>query len=121
MPLSLNLYLDDCAYAKQLATLRSAAGHRVVTPADAGTSGMADDIHLQYAAQQVLTLITRDCDDFAALHQANSRHGGILAIYQDNDPARDMTYGEIVRAIANLENAGVAFAGMYHILNAWRY
>jgi predicted nuclease of predicted toxin-antitoxin system len=119
--LSLQLDLDDCAYAKQLATLLRAAGHRVVTPADAGTSGMADDVHLQYAAQHGLILVTRDCDDFAVLHPTSSAHAGIVAIYQDNDPDRDMTYGEIVRALANMENAGLVFAGEFHVLNAWRY
>jgi hypothetical protein len=34
--LSLNLYLDDCAYAKRLAQMLRAAGHTVIIPADAG-------------------------------------------------------------------------------------
>jgi hypothetical protein len=50
--LSLNLYLDDCAYAKTLVQLLRAAGHKVVTPAEAGTSGKADEVHLQFAASQ---------------------------------------------------------------------
>ena len=41
--------------------------------------------------------------DFKALHDMNSRHAGILAVYQDNDPSRDMSNTDIVRAIRNIE------------------
>jgi hypothetical protein len=119
--LSLSVYLDDCAYAKELVALLRTAGHQVTTPADAGTTGTSDDIHLRYAAANSLVLLTKNPKDFAVLHAADSRHGGILAIYQDNDPDRDMNYAEIVKAIANLENAGIALARSFHVLNAWRY
>jgi len=119
--LSLKIYLDDCAYAKSLVTLLRTAGHEVVTPADAGTSGKADEIHFQHAEEHGLILLTRNPDDFAALHEANPEHPGILAVYQDNDPDRDMSYGDIVRALANLENAGIPLEKSFHVLNAWRY
>jgi hypothetical protein len=119
--LSLRIYLDDCAYAKQLVGLLQKAGHDVLTPVDADTAGMADDVHLRFAAQEGRVLLTKNPDDFAQLHAGDSQHAGILAIYQDNDPSRDMSYGEIVRAIANLESAGVPIAGSFHVLNAWRY
>jgi len=119
--LSLKIYLDDCAYARQLATLLQAAGHEVRTPAEAGTSRRSDDVHFQYAATQGFVLLTKNPGDFEALHRAHPAHAGILAIYQDNDPNRDMSYGDIVRAIANLESAGIQLPGMFHVLNAWRY
>jgi hypothetical protein len=119
--LSLDLYLDDCAYDKLFVAHLTAAGHRVVTPAQAGTTGQDDAVHLSYAAARGLALITKDADDFAALHAANPMHAGILAVCQDNDPTRDMTHADIVRAIANLETAGVPIAGEYHILNHWQY
>lgn len=119
--MSLNIYLDDCAYAKQLAAMLRAAGHRVVTPADAGISKEADAIHLAYAAANDLVLLTRNSKDFERLHQTDDGHAGILAVYQDNDPNRDRNYGEIVKAIGNLESAGVALAGSFQSLNAWRF
>jgi hypothetical protein len=119
--LSLRLYLDDCANAKRLVTLLRAAGHHVVTPAKVGTSGKPDAAHFQYAASQGCVLVTKNPRDFEALHQACPQHAGILAIYQDNDPDRDMTYAEIVRAIANLVKAGITLQGSFHVLNAWRY
>jgi hypothetical protein len=48
-------------------------------------------------------------------------HSGIFAVYQDNDPTRDMSPGEIARAISNLLAAGVPIAGEFHTLNHWRY
>ena len=44
------------------------AGHRVVLPADAGLSGVADPRHLTYTAQQDLVLLTKNHDDFEDLH-----------------------------------------------------
>ncbi len=43
-----------------------------------------------------------------------------LVIRSDNDPKRDMKDGDIVRALQNLENAGVPLANEFHILNHWR-
>ena len=119
--MSLKIYLDDCAYARQLVTLLRAAGHEVRTPADAGTSSQSDERHFQYAAAQGWVLLTKNPRDFEELHRGNQAHAGILAIYQDNDPDRDRNYGDIVRAIANLENAGIELPGQFHVLNAWRY
>jgi len=49
----------------------------------------------------------------------------ILAVYQDNDPSRDMSNADIVRAIRNLEEAvqqgGSPLHGAFHVLNDWRY
>lgn len=119
--MSLNIYLDDCAFAKKLVGLLRSAGHRVVTPVEAGTSGKADELHLLFAASQGLILVTKNPDDYAQLHEVSSEHAGIVVIYQDNDPNRDMAYEEIVRAIGNLERAGMTFPKALHVLNAWRY
>jgi hypothetical protein len=53
--------------------------------------------------------------------RGNSQHAGILLVYQDNHRERDMSNDGIVRAIANLEQAGIVFAGSCQVLNAWRY
>jgi hypothetical protein len=98
-----------------------AAGHTVTVPPDLATSGMDDLVHLQAAATRGLVVITKDVDDFEELHRQGNQHAGILGICQDNDPNRDMAYADIVRAISNLENAGVEITGQFHILNHWRY
>ena len=119
--MSQKTYLDDCAYAKDLVRLLEAAGHLVTTPRQAGITGREDEVHFRYAADNSLILLTKNPDDFLDLHAKNAQHAGILLVYQDNDPDRDMSHQDIVRALANLEQAGVAFPGNCHILNAWRY
>jgi predicted nuclease of predicted toxin-antitoxin system len=120
-PLSQKIYLDDCADAKELVRLLEAAGYQVTTPKQAGMTGRKDEAHFRYAADNGLILLTKNPDDFLELHQTNPQHAGIFLVYQDNDPDRDMTHAEIVRSIANLEQAGIAFAAACHVLNAWRY
>jgi hypothetical protein len=119
--LSQKIYLDDCAYDKDLVRQLNQAGHQVVTPAQAKTTGQADDVHFRYAADHGLVLLTKNADDFLELHDKDSKHAGILVVYQDNDPERDMNQADIVRAIANLVTAGVTFPSAVHVLNAWRY
>lgn len=125
--MSLNLYLDDCSNSDLLAHLIQQAGHRVVRPTDAnvGLDGEDDDVHLAFAATNDLTIITKNPSDFQHLHDLDPHHSGILAVYQDNDPSRDMSDAEIVKAISNLQAAaqsgGDPIPGKFHSLNDWRY
>lgn len=125
--MALNLYLDDCSNSDLLTNFLRQAGHRVIRPTDEGVSlpGEDDDIHFAFAAAHGLTLVTKNPADFKALHDLDQRHSGILAVYQDNDPSRDMSNADIVRAIRNLEAAvqqgGLPISGEFHILNDWRY
>src|SRR5437016_227524 len=90
-PLSLAIYLDDCANAHTLVTLLRAARHQVTTPAAAGMARREDAAHAQYARDHDLVLLTKNPRDFKAIHDQSQDHSGILAIYQDNDPDRDMS------------------------------
>lgn len=123
--MSLSLYLDDCSNSDLLAALLQQAGHGVIRPADGGMEGEDDDAHLAFAVANGLAVITKNPSDFKNLHDVNPNHFGILAIYQDNDPTRDMSDAEIVKAIKNLEDAaqmgGSPVQGMFHSLNDWRY
>ena len=119
--MSQKIYVDDCADSKELVRLLEAAGHQVTTPRQVGTAGREDEVHFRFAAEHNLILVTKNPDDFLELHEKDSKHPGVLLVYQDNDRDRDMSHAEIVRAIANLEQAGIAFVGACHVLNAWRY
>lgn len=125
--MALNLYLDDCANANLLADLLDKAGHRVARPTDAavGLEGADDEAHFQFAVAHALTVITKNPADFLVFHEAQPKHPGILGIYQDNDPSRDMSDAEVVRAVANVEAAaesgGDPIAGHFHVLNHWRF
>jgi hypothetical protein len=99
------------------------AGHRVQIPADVRPSlrGAADDVHFAHACTTQQIILTYNAVDFLRLHKQHPDHYGILAVYQDNDSAKDMTYADIVRAIANLEYTGVSIAGGFWSLNAYRW
>jgi predicted nuclease of predicted toxin-antitoxin system len=122
-----NLYLDDCAFSHNLVRLLQEAGHSVVTPADAGLTGRDDDVHLGYAIRQGLVLLTKNPSDFLDLHNnLQRRHPGILAIGQDNDVNKDMSDGDVVRAIRHvvevyLPACGGSLAGDYQYLNDWQW
>jgi hypothetical protein len=124
---ALSLYLDDCSNSDLLADLLRQAGHRLVRPTDpdVGLDGEDDEVHLAFAAAQGLTIITKNAADFLELHESGLPHHGILAVYQDNDTTRDMSDAEIVKAIANLEQAaqsgGDPVQGRFHNLNLWRF
>lgn len=81
----------------------------------------SDSIVLDYARQNERVLLTRNCDDFQNLHQANPVHPGVLAIYQNADAARNMSYQAIVQAITNLEAARFLLSNQFVVLNQWRY
>ncbi len=120
----MDLYLDDCADSNQLVSLLQGAGHRVETPRSAGLSGRPDIDHLDYAARNRLTLVTKNPADFQRLHDEyrtqGRDHGGILLVYQDNIRGKDMTALDTVRAIGNLRASGLPIAGEIHVLNHWR-
>ncbi len=119
--MALSLYLDDCAGAHPLTNALRRAGHTVLRPAEVGLAGVSDPQHFAYAQAHHLIILTKNPGDFRALHDVDPNHLGIFLVYQDNDPTRDMSDPDIVRAISNLEQAGVPLAGECHSLNDWRY
>ena len=74
--MSQRIYLDDCAYAKELVRLLVTGGHQVITPRQAGTTGREDEVHIRYAAEHSLILLTKNPGDFFGLHQKDSKHAG---------------------------------------------
>jgi hypothetical protein len=121
---NLSIYLDDCADDKELAQRLRHAGYTVVRPREVRTAGLPDRGHLEYAAQSQLTLLTRNPDDFQDLHRkwqaAGRTHFGILLVYQDNNPKKDMSPADVVRAIGNLIASGLPIVNEIHTLNHWR-
>lgn len=116
----MEIYLDDCAYSKRLKRQLEAAGHQVHTPFDAGLPGQPDDVHLRYAAEHGLALLTYNADDFLNLHERYPDHAGVLVVYRDADMTKNMSYADIVRAIENLTASGMPIEGQPHVLNHWQ-
>lgn len=122
MPLS--LYLDDCADDDTLITLLRRSGHDVNSPRLAGTVGVSDREHLDYAARNRQTLLTKDPADFLELHTAwqaaHRSHSGILLVYEEKDVSKNMSRLQVVAAVDGLVAAAVAIDNQVHILNYWR-
>jgi hypothetical protein len=123
--MSLRLLLDEDSQAKLLISQLWAVGHDVLTVTEAGLEARSDAEVLAYAASVQRVVLTRNCDDYYALHSAGQTHTGILSVYLNRDPRKDLSYADIVRAIANLEThavqSGWELAGQFVALNAWNY
>jgi predicted nuclease of predicted toxin-antitoxin system len=120
----MNLYVDDNLTDPNLAGALRKAGHVVVRPADVQRSGASDARHLECAILRGLVVLTADRRDFWDLHDVvrvcGGHHPGILIVRFDNDRMRDMKPKHIVRAIANLEKAGIDPRDQLIVLNHWR-
>jgi len=120
----MRLYLDDDSVEALLVRLLRADGHEVLIPADVGSAGVKDPVHFMSAIRENRVLLTANYDDFEQLHAlvllVGGHHPGILIIRKDNDPKRDLRPRQIVRAIRNLEAAGIAIPDNAHVLNHWR-
>jgi hypothetical protein len=96
--------------------LLTKAGHDVLTPATARTAGKSDPVHLACAIREGRVCISKNYRDFDELHslviEAKGHHPGILH--------NDLSPRGIVRAIRNVEKAGVAIVDQYLVLNHWR-
>lgn len=121
----MRLYLDDDSVDPQLIRRLRRDGHDVQTPADVGMAGYRDQVHLAHSIRERRAILTRNADDFEALHDlvvfaANGHHTGILVVLFDNNPRNNMSAGDIARAVRNLGKAGVPIADSYHKLNHWQ-
>ena len=122
--MSLTVYLDDCSDDNLLIARIKQAGHEVISPRSIGTVGIDDCDHLEYAARHRLVLLTHNPRDFIDLHelwQAHGRqHSGILSVYRDNNPSKDMTTADIVIALERLLASGLPIENGVNTLNHWR-
>lgn len=82
--MSLRRYLDDSADSDEYRLRLAAAGYEVVSPRDVDMVGAEDGAHLAYATRLGLAVLTKDTQDFGALHDAGVTHAAIIAIYNDN-------------------------------------
>jgi hypothetical protein len=120
----MKLYVDDDMAKASLVARMRRAGHQVVLPNDVGLSGAWDPLHLLHAVRHELVLLSKNHDDFRDLHllvqAATGHHSGIGIVRADNDPRKDMTDNDIVRALEKLDTANVPVTNEFHILNHWR-
>jgi predicted nuclease of predicted toxin-antitoxin system len=122
--MALTIYLDECSDHDSLIAFLTQAGHTVISPRAAGAKGWKDPNHLAYAAAHGYVLLTKNPRDFDMLHKSwhtqGRTHSGIFVIYGDNNARKDMTYADIVYAIANLVASGLPIVNEIYILNQWQ-
>ncbi|MCK6528189.1 DUF5615 family PIN-like protein [Myxococcota bacterium] len=114
------MLVDEDSQARTLVARLRAAGHDVETAETAGLNSLADEEVLRRATAEGRVLLTRNCGDFRTLHALMHEHAGIVAVYQDADPAKNMSYAEIVAAIGGVEASLPGLAGEFVVLNAWK-
>jgi hypothetical protein len=117
----MRLLLDEDSQSRLLIRLLTEAGHDVLTVGDADLIGHSDAEVLKCAMQHDRTLLTRNVDDFLALHEEEAVHPGISAEYEYREPAKNTSAVRIVQAVANLESSGCDIAGQFIALNAWNF
>ncbi len=118
------MYLDDDLDSNLLISLLRNLGHEVVSPRVVGTRGARDEDHLRYAADNDLVLMTANAGDFVQLNRKwtddHIGHSGILIVYRENNPARDMSFQEIAQAVGAVEESRIPIASTCQNLNFWR-
>jgi predicted nuclease of predicted toxin-antitoxin system len=119
--LSLKLIVDEDAQDKLLVKLLRNAGHDVITVNEAGLMSSSDPIVLDYARTNERLLLTYNCDDFEELHEAQPLHPGIFVVYRNNNSSKNMSFKDIVKAIANLEASEIPLVNQFIALNHWNY
>jgi hypothetical protein len=65
-------------------------------------------------------LLTHNTDDFLELHRERPGHRGIIAIFRDSEPRKNMNHVQIAAAIGRLETSSVTISGDFHVLNFCR-
>lgn len=109
---------DSQAHA-QLNILRG-DGHDVVAVGELDKNGALDPEVFDLAQSLKRALLTHNAGDFHDLHRTRPGHRGIMAVYRDADPRKNMNYSQIAVAIRRLETSGVTIDGGFHVLNHWR-
>lgn len=119
--MSLKILIDEDSQAKLLVKKLRDTGYDVKTVAEAGLNGRADSIIFEYAKSSKRVLLTQNCADFLALHQADPDHHGILLVYKNSSPEKDMSVDQIVSSIANVMNSGIDPRKQVIALNPYRF
>jgi Domain of unknown function (DUF5615) len=120
----MKIYFDDNTTDARLASELRKRGHEVAEPSDASLAGASDAGHFLHAIEQVLAILPRDAEDFRNLHRivvaAVGEHPGILVVWFDNDPCKDMKPGGVAAAVDRIEASGISLINQLFILNHWR-
>ena len=90
----MHLYADEDTASLQLIARLRAAGHIVTEP----LRGMSDARCWRQAQSESAVVLTMHARDFVAL-AATGPHHGLLLVYRENDPTREMTAKDAAAAV----------------------
>jgi predicted nuclease of predicted toxin-antitoxin system len=123
--LSLRLLVDECLLNKLLLDALTAAGHDVQTVRQTNLLSKPDDAVFAHAIAENRIVITSNCDDFTELSNAHiaakEHHPGVLLVFQYNNPNKDMSVADIIKAIANFEATGAPIQNTHISLARYKY
>lgn len=106
---------EDTASAESMARLTK-AGHHVETT----EKGTLDGVVWQHAQVAALIVLTGNPDDFIALAARTPGHHGLLVMYGEHDPIKQMRAVDIADAIAHVNEVyGETLRGARLTLNEW--
>lgn len=117
-------YLDDDVDSNVLVRLAAQHAHQLISPRALGHSGDHDARHFLRAVSRGLPIITRNVDDFAALHAfalgIGGQHCGLILVYEEKDRKKNMKPNDIVTALTNLEGTQLPLINQLIVLNQYR-
>jgi hypothetical protein len=111
------LLIDEGIASDELMARLKKAGHDV----ERVEKSLLDDTVWRHAQDARLTLVTANPDDFVALASATPRHHGLLLVYGERDPLKQMRAADIASAIGHVQDQeGDHLSGRSVVLNEWR-
>lgn len=123
--MSLKLLVDECMLNKLLVNQLREAGHDVQTVTDANLLGESDNAVFAHAIGEDRIIITNNCLDFQTLSkqrlESGQHHPGILLVFLYNNPHKDMSVADIIKALANLEESGLELPDQAVSVNRYNY
>jgi predicted nuclease of predicted toxin-antitoxin system len=116
----LRILVDEDSQARSQLNVLRGDGHDVVAVGELDKNGTPDSEVFELAQLLERMLLTHNTEDFHELHRERPEHRGIMAVFRDADPRKNMSHAHVAAAIRQLEASGVAIAGDFHVLNHWR-
>lgn len=119
----MKLLVDEDTKAKILMKLLRKAGHDVVSTQDLGIDTVEDPDVFAEAQKLGRVMLTKNTEHYLKLHKQRkeSGHFGVLAIYENANPDKDMSYDDIVNAVGNIETAKISLSNNFQSLNTWNW
>jgi predicted nuclease of predicted toxin-antitoxin system len=123
--LGLKLLVDEDSQGKLLVNQLKKAGHNIHTVNDVDLRSASDIAVFAYAINHNYVMLTHNCIDFSELAeqilQQGKHHSGLLLIYKDNNPTKDISVAAIIKALKNLQNSKLILIDQTIILNKYNY